>query len=160
MRDPFRGATRIYDQIDPPAGVDAVAPKFKSADSYLTTLLKLIPSEVVAAYVALSQIWQLHYQLHILFWMFLAACFLLRAYSSLPKDKRASIGDVQWVAVAITCVAFYLWASTVYTPGDVKDAPKALTVWPLPALEPWQAGGIGFLFSIIAAALVPKDPQQ
>lgn len=165
MRDPFRGATRIYEQVDPPAKPTAGPPRYKSADSYLTTLLKLIPSEVVAAYVAISQSWQSHGYIHWLFWMSLAVCFALRAYSSLPKetDKAVSYKDVQWVAVFITCIAFYLWASTVYTPGDVANAPKALTVlpcWPSLALEPWMAGGIGFFFSILAAALVPKDKQQ
>jgi hypothetical protein len=165
MRDPVRGATRIYAEATPTAADFAPgSPKPKAPDSYLTTLLKLIPSEIVAGYVAVGQMWQSKGYLLVWFWLCMVACFLFRAYASLPKDQPGGPKQVQWVAVLITCVAFYLWASTVYSPGDAKGAPSALNIipdgWGRIALEPWQAGGIGLLFSILAAVFVPKDPQK
>ena len=104
MRDPVRGATRIYAEATPTAADFAPgSPKPKAPDSYLTTLLKLIPSEIVAGYVAVGQMWQSKGYLLVWFWLCMVACFLFRAYASLPKDQPGGPKQVQWVAVLITC---------------------------------------------------------
>jgi hypothetical protein len=169
MEDGIRGATRLY--ADTPqtniTGARLAAPepaRPKSPDTYLTTLLKLIPSEIVAGYVAFSALWQTNAQLKgvvIWFWLCFAVCLFLRAYASLPKDQPAAIENVQWVSVAFSCIAFYLWASTVYVP--TKDDPNLAVLFFLSkdlAIPPWAAGGIALLFSAVAAIFVPKDEQK
>lgn len=185
MQDGIKGAVRLYGDPGPsPPGVSLTgdAPKPKAADSYLTTLLKLIPSEIVAGYVAIGSTWQAHDRLWLWFWLCFGVCFILRAYASVPKDQPAGIQNVQWPSVAVSCIAFYLWASTVYTPLDIATGAQAVgsasaapaPVAPAPVkqtalfiiphwhygLEPWMAGGIALLFGALAAIVVPKDEQR
>ena len=48
------------------------------SDTYLTTLLKLIPAEIVSLYIAFRDLWSEHDYLWAWFWICLASCLILR----------------------------------------------------------------------------------
>jgi hypothetical protein len=166
MPDGIRGATRLYSETQaiPAGGRLAAEPaKSKTPDSYLSTIIKLIPSEIVAGYVAIASTWQEKggaFWLSIWFWLCLVACLILRAYASLPKDKPPAVANVQWVSVAISCIAFFLWASAVYPDTKGSSGLAILSAHPNLAIPPWAAGGIALLFGTLAAIFVPKDDQK
>jgi hypothetical protein len=160
MANFLRGGTRIY--VDPgrpiqPLGhLDAddaedrpqTPTETNRNDNYLTTLLKLVPAEVIAVYMAIRDSAEQHGSLDVWFFACLAVCFILRAYASQPKtpaDDRSFFVRVQWIGVILSCVAFFLWAFSIAPPVG----------W-IP-LEQWLASALAALLSILAPLFVPGD---
>jgi len=157
----LRGGTRIYTELTPArplAHLDSVDPDNKPrtpeetnrSDTYLTTLLKLVPAEIVSVYMAIRDSATQHQALALWFFACLIVCFILRAYASLPKTsagERKGITQVQWIGVIVSCIAFCLWAFSIGSERPVSWIP----------LDQWLAAALAALLSILAPLLVPGD---
>lgn len=113
------------------------AEKAASVDSYVQRLIKLIPAEVVSAYLVGREIAQAapnEYGEEWAAWCLLAT-IVFRSVMTFekPEDRNPRIRDyligVEWPAVLIASVSFSIW---VFTLGDSYPAP-------LPSLKEWQA---------------------
>jgi hypothetical protein len=117
----MRAPLRLF-AADRPAGEPA-----GPIDPWLTRLVKLVPAEVVAVYLAGRPLAQEHYA-----GLWPVACLALtivvRAWGT--SDRRGP----QWLSVAVSAVSFVLW---VYAIGghflayqvDVNLAALAVLVW-------------------------------
>ena len=159
MANLIRGATRIYADtpgVIPEAGVliqEAAAPGAPgkiAGDSYMTALLKLIPTEVVSIYMAIRDSATEHHFLMGWFFLCLATCILLRSYSSAPATGGSGLRAVQWQSVIVSSVAFVLWAFSI---GPDQPVPSL-------HLEQWLAAALAALFGVIAPLLVPAEPRR
>jgi hypothetical protein len=153
MVDFIRGGTRIY--AAPAATAAGNLRSFNAApaasappDNYLSALLKLIPTEIVAIYLAAKAAWVTNNALLYWFGLCLLACICLRAYSSMPRDSTEP-AKPQWASVLVSSIAFVLWACAM-------GPPSPLGAYGLPE---WAAGGIAGLFGILAPFLIPGDKQ-
>ncbi len=133
------------------AGVPAHMPPDETnrSDTYLTALLKLIPAEIVSVYMAVRDSAATHGRPAAWFFLCLGTCFILRIYASLPKTAGFSVRDVQWRGVAVSCVAFLLWAFSIGSDRPVPWIP----------LDPWLASAIAGLLTLLAPLLVAGDPN-
>jgi hypothetical protein len=141
-----RGGTRIYAAVEGrrsglESGPQAVPAGDQPGDNYLSALLKLIPAEVVSVYMAIRDSAAQHDNATLWFILCLITCFILRTYSNLPRKPGAGLWDVQWRSVAVSVVAFFLWAQAI----------------PLLNLDPWLASALAALFGILAPLLVAAD---
>lgn len=166
----IRGATRIYapapavparggrgfvretarqgaEKQDEPGHTDEVAPK---GDNYLSALVKLIPSEMIAVYNAIKDSASTHKFVGGWFLLCLGTCIILRSYANLPKKADVTIRDVQWRSVGVSAVAFYLWA---FGGGLVTEY-----AWL--NMEAWLASALAALFGLIAPLIVPGAPPD
>jgi hypothetical protein len=151
-----RGGTRIYGQSEPRAtGLESVpltaATGGPPGDNYLSALLKLIPAEVVSIYMAIRDSAAQHDSASLWFILCLIACLILRTYSNLPRKPKGTVWDTQWRCVAVSVVAFFLWAQAI---GSSKPL---LPMLPLLNLEQWLASALAALFGVLAPLLVPAD---
>ena len=161
----IRGATRIYapasarpdpgggriiretkregaEEHDEPAQADEGAAK---GDNYLSALVKLVPSEMIAVYNAIKDSAATHKFVGGWFLLCLATCIILRAYANLPKKTDVTFRDVQWRSVGVSAVAFYLWAFG----GGLVTEYSWLNI------EAWLASALAALFGLIAPLIVP-----
>jgi len=158
----LKGGTRIYaaserktTQLE--STLEATSPGNPPGDNYLSALLKLIPAEVVSIYMAIRDSAAQHDAAALWFVLCLVTCFILRTYSNLPRKSgtglwsRTGLWKVQWRGVAVSVVAFFLWAQAI---GSVKPL---LPMFPPLNLEQWLASALAALFGILAPLLVPAD---
>jgi hypothetical protein len=146
--------TAKMDGTAPPAatGTAEGAPKQPAkGDNYLSTLLKLIPAEIVTVYLATKDTAADHHGLTTWFVLCLVTRIIFRTYSNLPDKPGAAMKDVQWRAVGVSAIAFFLWAFATAEQGKPPIAGLNL--------EPWLAGAAAGLFGLLAPALVAADPQ-
>ena len=153
-----RGGTRIYGAVESKktgleSGSQAAPAGGPPGDNYLSALLKLIPAEVVSIYMAIRDSAAQHDSAPLWFILCLITCFILRTYSNLPRKPGSGIWDVQWRSVAVSVVAFFLWAQAI---GSAK---ALLPMLPLLNLDQWLASALAALFGILAPLLVPADPD-
>jgi len=164
MANFIRGGSRIYDtapvRVPPATTLESTAQPATArgggkqpakGDNYLSALLKLVPAEIVTVYLATKDTASTHNGLTTWFVLCLLTCIIFRAYSNLPDKEGAAIKDVQWRAVGVSAVAFFLWAFATAEQGKPPIAGLNL--------EPWLAGAAAGLFGLLAPALVPADPQ-
>jgi hypothetical protein len=164
MANFIRGGSRIYDTapVRPPPATSLEGPAQREAtgggakqpakgDNYLSALLKLVPAEIVTVYLATKDTASAHNGLTTWFLLCLFTCIVFRAYSNLPDKQGASIKEVQWRAVGVSAVAFFLWAFATAEQGKPPIADLHL--------EPWLAGAAAGLFGLLAPVLVAADPQ-
>ncbi|MET4085594.1 hypothetical protein [Bradyrhizobium sp. S3.5.5] len=112
--------------------------------------MKLIPSEMIAAYNAVKESAATHKFVGGWFLLCLGTCIILRSYSNLPKKVDATVWDVQWRSVAVSAVAFYLWAV----------GSGMVTEYPWLNMESWLASALAALFGILAPLVVPGAPPD
>jgi hypothetical protein len=150
-----RGGTRIYAAVEgKKSGLEGgpqAAQGGLPSDNYLSALLKLIPTEVVSIYMAVRDSAAQHDSAPLWFILCLVACLVLRTYSNLPLKTGSKIWDVQWRSVAVSVVAFFLWAQAI---GSTKPL---LPMVPLLSLDQWLASALAALFGILGPLLVPAD---
>jgi hypothetical protein len=151
-----RGGTRIYSAVESrrsrlESGPQGVPASDQPGDNYLSALLKLIPAEVVSIYMAIRDSAGQHDSATLWFILCLVTCLILRTYSNLPRKPGAGIRDVQWRSVAVSVIAFFLWAQAI---GSAKPV---LPMVPLLNLDQWLASALAALFGILAPLLVPAD---
>lgn len=165
----IRGATRIYAPASPSLGGrgfirettrqdgakdheerDLDQGAAAKGDNYLSALVKLIPSEMIAAYNAIKDSAATHKFVGGWFLLCLGTCIILRAYANLPRKTDVSIWDVQWRSVGVSAVAFYLWA---FGGGLVTE-------YPWLNMEAWLASALAALFGLIAPLIVPGAPPD
>jgi hypothetical protein len=177
MANFIRGGSRIYEAAPAPpapalrelsrseltARVDSTAPSAATGaaegapkqpakgDNYLSAALKLVPAEIVTLYLATKDTAADHHGLTTWFVLCLVTCFIFRAYSNVPDKPGAGIREVQWRAVMVSTIAFFLWAFATAEQGKPPIAGLNL--------EPWLAGAAAGLFGLLAPALVAADPQ-
>jgi hypothetical protein len=155
----LKGGARIYAPPSSPfrllARLDAtgeelhpqIVEETNRSDTYMTTLLKLVPAEVVSLYMAFRDSFQTHELLWVLFVLCLVTCIILRVYANMPKTQDASWSQTQKTNVLLSCVAFVLWAHAI--------GPKP----PIPHLnlENWLAAPLVAIFSVLAPIFAPGD---
>lgn len=127
-------------------GGDAPAPK-KTADINLSNILKLIPADVVAIYLAgkglvTDPIMGIGWPV-LLFWLCVVVCVALRFLAT-----RAAPGGVNVVLIVVTVVAFFVWAHAVNDVGPV-----------ITSFHGSAAGFIAMLIGLFAPAVVPAQPE-
>ena len=126
-------------EIPPPDGrgrrVPSQAADGKTVDSYIQRLIKLIPAEVVTAYLVGREIAGAHdYGPQWAAWCLLATIVFrsIMTYekpAAKPPRKLPYLEGIEWPAVGIAVVSFSIW---VFSLGDSYPAL-------LPSLEQWQA---------------------
>lgn len=153
----LRGAVRIQRPRQLPAASQdparvglagpAQAADSEPNDNYYSAILKLIPAEIVAAFMAARDTAQSHDALTLWFACCLLACVLLRAQASRSSAESARpwFRDIQWISVGLSALAFVIWAHAV------SPTP------PLPMLHlaQWFAGALAMLLGAVAPALIP-----
>jgi hypothetical protein len=123
---------------------DEDQPGKRPSDTYYSAILKLIPAEIVAAFLAVQEAAQTHNRPTLWFFLCLVACILLRAQASRPATSAEPwYKQVQWLSVIAAAIAFVLWAHAV----------SAKPPW-IPSLEQWLAGAGAMLFGAVAPAFV------
>ena len=132
----------------------AARPKTPTADTNLNNILKLVPAEIVAPYVAgLDQVLAANARFGPQLWFALClfGCMALRASATRPREPtgRPWYQEVSWAVTAVSGVAFFIWAHAVAG---------------TPPLVPWLnqsiAGLAAVLFGVIAPQLVPAQAIQ
>jgi hypothetical protein len=120
----------------------------KNGDINLSNILKLIPADVVAIYLAgkglvQSQIMGISWPV-LLFWACMIVCAGLRFFAT-----RKAPGGVNLVLIIVTLFAFFVWAHAVNdTAGPViKDFHGS------------PAGFIAMLIGLFAPVVVPAQPE-
>jgi hypothetical protein len=121
----------------------------KTGDINLDNILKLIPADVVAIYVAakglqVAPIAGLAWPA-LLFWLCLLVCVVLRIMATRPANG----GGVNWILVGVTALAFFVWAHAV---SDVGPGPVIAQFYGA------AAGVIATLLGLVAPKLVPAEP--
>jgi hypothetical protein len=117
-----------------------------TGDINLSNILKLVPGDIVAVYLAGKGI--VHSDVAsiawptLLFWLCLLACVLLRFLVT----KRAP-GGVNWVLIIVTSVAFFVWAHAVNDVGPV-----------IAGFNGSVAGIVAMLLGLFAPVAVPSQP--
>jgi hypothetical protein len=143
----LRGSMRIQrSKALPTAQLDADEdqPDKRPDDTYYSAILKLIPAEIVATFLAIRDAAETHGQPTLWFVLCLIACILLRAQASRPANStRRWYQQVQWLSVIAAVIAFVLWGHAVSTKPPL-----------IPALEQWLAGACAMLFGALAPAFV------
>ena len=129
----------------PPAGGGPPGPQ--TGDINLSNIVKLIPGDMVAIYLAgrgltvadiAGRSW--------VFWLVclcLIACFVLRFFLT-----RRATGRVNWMLVIVTTIAFFVWAHAV---SDVGPIIKEFAGSP--------AGVVAMIIGALAPVVVPAEPQ-
>lgn len=142
-----------HDAPQEAGGADGNSKQPEKGDNYLSALLKLVPAEIITVYLATKDTAAVHGKLPIWFVLCLVTCFVFRAYSNLPDKPDATLKkDVQWRAVWVSTIAFFLWAFATAEQG--KPPLDGLSFF-----EPWLAGATASLFGLLAPVLVPADAQ-
>lgn len=121
-------------------------PPRKTADINLSNILKLIPADVVAIYLAgkglkdviLGIEWPVF-----LFWLCVLVCVVLRFLAT-----RAAPGGVNILLIVVTVVAFFVWAHAVNDVGPV-----------IASFHGSAAGFVAMLIGLFAPAVVPAQPE-
>jgi hypothetical protein len=143
-----------YAPVATPEGVGPAAPAVaaaKTGDITLTNIIKLIPGDVVAIYLAargavpsdqsvLGLRWPLFLTLACL-----VVCVLLRFLAT-----RAGSGVPNWTLIVVTALAFLIWAHAIY-----PDRPGPI----ISDLYGSVAGVLAMLFGVVAPKLVPGAPD-
>lgn len=124
----------------------------KRGDFSLDNILRLVPSDVVAIYLVakglqLSPVGTIPWT-GFAFWTCLAVCVLLRVFASKPGEGF-SLAGTNWTLVAVTTVAFFVWAHAVSDIGPV-----------FASFGGAAAGFVAALFGVIAPKLVPAVPED
>ena len=131
---------------------EAVETGTKTGDINLTNIVKLIPGDVVAVYLAArGVVTDDQWTLFGLRWpAFLTAACLLVCVFLRYWATRQGPGGPNWVLIVVTCVAFFIWAHAVYpiAPGPI-----------VANLYGSVAGVFAMLFGIVAPKLVPAAPD-
>jgi hypothetical protein len=118
-----------------------------TGDINLSNILKLIPGDIVAVYLAGKGL--VHSDVagmpwpNFLFWLCLLACLVLRYFLT----KRAP-GGVNWILIAVTILAFFIWAHAVNDVGPV-----------IASFNGSAAGIVAMLYGLIAPVAVPSQPE-
>jgi hypothetical protein len=130
-----------------PGAAAAVPGKTQTGDFNLSNILKLIPGEVVAVYLASKgafdgvywgQKWPFW-----LCWICLIVCFLLRYVATMKSP-----GGVNWPLILVTTAAFFIWAHAVSdTAGPV-----------IAGFYGAAAGTLATVFGALAPKVVPAQP--
>ncbi len=120
-----------------------------TGDINLSNILKLVPGDVVAIYLAGQGIstglsimglkWPA-----LLFYLCLVVCVVLRVLVTAKTEA-----GVNWLLVVVTAIAFFIWAHAV--------APNEGPVFA--GFFGSVAGFVAMLFGVLAPALVPAEPQ-
>ncbi|MCW1990966.1 UNVERIFIED_ORG: hypothetical protein M2425_002418 [Bradyrhizobium japonicum] len=118
-------------------------------DNYLSALIKLIPSEMIAVYNAIKDSAATHKFVGGWFLLCLGTCIILRVYANLPNRTDVTFWDVQWRSVGVSAAAFYLWAFG----GGLVTEYSWLNI------EAWLASALAALFGLIAPMIVPGDSR-
>jgi hypothetical protein len=112
----------------------------KTGDINLSNILKLIPGDVVAIYLAGKGA---PIDPALLFWLCLAVCFVLRCVLT-----RQAEGNVNWMFAIVTSAAFFVWAHAVNeSAGPVFADFKGSA-----------AGIVAMLVGLFAPLVVPAKP--
>ncbi len=117
-----------------------------TGDINLSNILKLIPGDIVAVYLAGKGI--VHANVAgmtwptLLFWLCLIGCAILRYFLT----KRAP-GGVNWLLIIVTTLAFFIWAHAVNDVGPV-----------IVSFNGSVAGIAAMLFGVVAPVVVPSQP--
>jgi hypothetical protein len=141
--------------IRPPSAAGALAPAPGGAapsgtgEINLSNILKLIPADIVAVYLAGKAVVapeNLYWGFHWPFWFCLLcmlACLILRYAAT-----KSAPGGVNWLLILVSIVAFFIWAHAVSeTQGPV-----------IPGFYGGIAGVVAMLFGIVAPVIVPAQP--
>lgn len=133
------------------AAGEPAAPAPKGGDINLANIVKLIPAEIVAIYMAArgvvpdtTHVLGLPWPMFLVL-VCLVVCVLVRYLAT-----RSAPGGVNWWLVGVSAVAFFLWAHALYPqrPGPViADFYGSI------------AGTLAALFGIIAPKFVPAQPD-
>jgi hypothetical protein len=120
----------------------------KTGDINLSNILKLIPGDVVAIYLAgkgapIDPIGNVAWPV-LLFWLCLIACFGLRCFLT-----RQASGSVNWMFAIVTTIAFFVWAHAVN-----EDAGPVIATF-----KGSGAGIVAMLLGLFAPVVVPAKPE-
>jgi hypothetical protein len=142
--------------VRPPASAGALAqaapapgaPAAGNGEINLSNILKLIPADIVAVYLAGNAVspetvfWGKHWPFWFC-WLCVLACIIVRYAAT----KSAPSG-VNWLLILVSTVAFFIWAHAVSEQhGPVIDIFHGAI-----------AGVVAMLFGIVAPAIVPAQP--
>lgn len=139
----------------PAAELQSVAPRpaivqvfAKNGDVNLSNILKLVPGDVVAIYLAgrgitvppaIEKAWPM-----VLCWLCLILCVLLRYLTAKRTD-----GKINWALIVVTTVAFFIWAHAVASEkGPLIDV-----------FYGSLAGFAAMVFGLVAPLLVPAETE-
>lgn len=135
-----------------PATATPSAPAAKGGDINLANIVKLIPGDVIAIYLAAKgAVLDTTTVMGMKWPMFLAllctlVCCLLRFLATRSRPEGAN-----WWLVGVTGVAFLIWAHALYpsAPGPIiSDFFGSI------------AGIVAMLFGLVAPKLVPAEPES
>ena len=132
----------------------------RSVDSYVQRLIKLIPAEVVTAYLVGRQIAVAHdYDGQWALWCLLAT-LVFRSIMTFERPDgvdakwKAYLYGIEWPAVLIAAISFSIW---IFSLGD--QYPPIL-----PSLEQWQATLVLLLWTpfapLVYKGAAPKQPTD
>jgi hypothetical protein len=132
------------------AGGPPPAPPNATDKINLSNILKLVPGDVVAIYLAgmgydpkdpvvAGITWPT-----LFFWLCLLACILLRYFVT-----KKSPGGVNWMLIVVTTVAFFVWAHAV----NQMHGPV------IPGFYGSAAGFVAMLIGLFAPVVVPSQPE-
>jgi hypothetical protein len=92
----------------------------------LENILKLIPADIVALFIAGSGLSALQTTNlpanwpQIVFWVCMVICLLVRIVATRPETETGlSLKGVNWSLVVVTVVAFFVWAHAVSAVGPI-----------------------------------------
>ncbi len=119
-----------------------------TGDINLSNILKLVPGDIVAIYLAgqgisASPVMNMKWPA-LLFYLCLIVCVALRVLVTAKTER-----GINWILVVVTAIAFFIWAHAVApTEGPV-----------IAGFFGSVAGFVAMLFGVLAPVLVPAEPQ-
>jgi hypothetical protein len=136
----------IQPQKAPPGPGGGDQPRQGPASEYFEKVAKLVPSEVIAAYIAvMGLIPAMHDEHKRPFWVwttFLVCLVITPIYLNL----LASAGKPKWVHILLSMLAFVVWAFAISGKALIGDS-----------FEPIAASIVLILFSLISGAIPLKQ---
>src|SRR5262249_14743221 len=146
----FETAVAKFESVRAAGGPAPTPPTPPNGTINLENILTLIPGEVVPLYIAGSGItvaaadgfpggWRA-----IVFWICTLVCVVLRSVASKPVNAQGLFAGVIWRLVAVSLLAFFLWAHAVSEHGPLITS--------LPAAA-W--GFFAMVLGVLAPLIVP-----
>jgi hypothetical protein len=146
----FETAVAKFESVRAAGGPAPTPPTPPNGTINLENILTLIPGEVVPLYIAGSGItvaaadgfpggWRA-----IVFWICTLVCVVLRSVASKPVNAQGLFAGVNWRLVAVSLLAFFLWAHAVTEHGPLITS--------LPAAA-W--GFFAMVLGVLAPLIVP-----
>jgi hypothetical protein len=148
-------AMATFESVTAPSNPSAAPPSPPNGEINLNNILALIPGEVVPLYITGSGLkvdpihgvsWTV-----LVFWLCFFICGVLRAQASKPAGTVGVFKGVNLQLVAVSLVAFFVWAEAVSTQAQ----------GPLITALPSAAWGfIAMVLGVLAPLVVPSAPTK